>query len=224
MNIIIALIYLLLSFTLTILCYKKYGKCGLYIWICISVIICNIQTVKLSEMFGLVVSLGNISYGSIFLSTDIISEKYGFEAAKIATKLSFIVMIIFTIMMQLFLYYKPSSIDVTQTSLINIFNYMPRITIGSLTAYYISQICDAKIYSILKQKTNKIWIKNNISTFISQIIDTIIFSSIAFYNTMSNIDLIKLMITMMLFKILIAVLDTPFMILITKMKNIKELE
>lgn len=111
MNILISILYLIISFTITLLCYKKYGKFGLYIWMCILVVISNIQTIKISEVFGLTISLGNISYGSLFLTTDILSEKYGKKSTNNAIKLSFITMIIFTILMTLFLKYEPSRLD-----------------------------------------------------------------------------------------------------------------
>ncbi len=223
LNLYISFLYLLISFSITIICYKKYGKYGLYIWMCILVIICNIQTVKMSEIFGFTITLGNISYGAIFLTTDILSEKYGKEATDTATKLSFIFMIIFTLFMSLFLKYEPSSSDFSQEALTTIFNYMPRITMASLSAYYISQMCDAKLYQLLKSKYNKVWISNNVSTIISQTIDTIIFTTISFLGTLSFHDIIDLMFTMLIFKYLIALLDTPFMILITKIKTNKEL-
>lgn len=221
-NIIISSIYLFLTFSMTLLCFKKYGKYGLYIWMCVSVIICNIQTIKVSEVFGMVISLGNISYGAIFLCTDILSEKYGKDATKTATRLSFITMIIFTILMQIFLNYQPGEIDFSQNALNTIFSYMPRITIGSLLAYYTSQMCDAKIYNYLKIKYNKVWISNNVSTFVSQTVDTVIFVTISFLGAMTNKELFSLGITMIIFKWIIAILDTPFMLLVTKIKN-KEL-
>ena len=88
-NILISAIYLIISFTLTLLCYKNYGKFGLYIWMCLLVIISNIQTIKLSEILGLTVSLGNISYGALFLTTDILNEKYEKKSANTSIKLSF---------------------------------------------------------------------------------------------------------------------------------------
>ena len=77
----------------------------------VSVIISNIETIKLIDFYGITVSLGNISYGSIFLITDILSEKYGKKSCKKAIRFSFLMMIIFTISMKLFLSYTPSSID-----------------------------------------------------------------------------------------------------------------
>ena len=221
-NLLISIFYLLLSFLVTIFIYKRYGKYGLYCWICILVVICNIQTVKLSELFGLTISLGNISYGALFLSTDILSEKYGKIFANEATKISFFMMIMFTIFMYLFLKYEPCDADFSQESFFTNFNYIPRITIGSLTAYYIGQRCDAYLYSLLKNKYHKIWISNNVSTMVSQTIDTLLFVTIAFAGSLSIKELISLIITMIGFKFIIALLDTPFMLIVSKIKNVKE--
>ena len=222
-NLVISIVYLLLTFSLTVLIYKKAGRVGLYIFMSVSVIISNIETIKLIDFYGVVVSLGNISYGSIFLITDILSEKYGKESCKKAIRFSFLMMIIFTISMKLFLAYTPSSIDNSNEALLTIFNYMPRITIASLLAYYISSNCDAYLYSYFKSKFNKLFISNNLSTFISQIIDTFIFCTISFFNTMSLKELVTLGISMLVFKWLIALLDTPFMYLANSIKKVEEL-
>ncbi len=222
-NLVISIVYLLLTFSLTVLIYKKFGRVGLYIFMSVSVIISNIETIKLIDFYGVTVSLGNISYGSIFLITDILSEKYGKESCKKAIRFSFLMMIIFTIFMKLFLSYTPSSIDNSNEAFLTIFNYMPRITIASLLAYYISSSCDAYLYSYFKNRYNKIFISNNLSTFISQIIDTFLFCTISFFNTMSVKDLLSLGLSMLIFKWLIALLDTPFMYLANSIKKVEEL-
>lgn len=223
-NLFVSLLYLIISFSATLVIYKRFGKFGLYSWMCLLVVICNIQTIKLSEIFGLTISLGNISYGALFLTTDIISEKYGRNSATEATNLSFVFMILFTILMYLFLQYTPCNSDFSQNAFETIFNFIPRITLGSLTAYCFSQRCDAYLYEKLKKKYNKVWISNNVSTIISQVLDTTIFVLIAFVGTMKLNEIISLMITMIIFKWIIAILDTPFMIITTKIKNNKELE
>lgn len=168
--------------------------------------------------------LGNISYGALFLTTDIISEKYGRSSATEATNLSFVFMILFTILMHLFLQYTPCNSDFSQNAFETIFSFIPRITLGSLTAYCFSQRCDAYLYEKLKKKYNKVWISNNVSTIISQVLDTTIFVLIAFVGTMKLNEIISLMITMIIFKWIIAILDTPFMMITTKIKNNMELE
>lgn len=224
MNLILSIIYLFLSFLLTIICYKKYGKIGMYIWMCLGVIISNIQTIKMASLFGLTVSLGNISYGTVFLTTDILSEVYGEKTTKQAIKLSFLVMIVFTLFMWLFLQYEPSSLDTSQKALETVFGYIPRITLGSMVAYYISQTCDAKLYAVLKRYCSKIWLRNNVSTFISQIVDTTLFLIISFAGLMSFSSLVELFLTMIFFKILIAILDTPFIYIAKKFEKINEIQ
>ena len=108
--------------------------------------------------------------------------------------------------------------------MLTIFNYIPRITIGSLIAYIISQKCDTFLYNKLKEKYNKVWISNNVSTFISQVIDTLLFVVISFSGIMSIKEIGQLILTMLSFKWIIAILDTPFMLLSTKIKSNKELE
>ena len=56
-NLIISVVYLLLTFSLTVLIYKKFGRAGLYIFMSVSVIISNIETIKLIDFYGITVSL-----------------------------------------------------------------------------------------------------------------------------------------------------------------------
>lgn len=217
-NFIISIIYLLFSFSFTLFCYKKFGKYGLFIWMMLSVIICNIQTVKLSEICGFVTSLGNISYGAVFLTSDILSENYGKDECMKAIWFSFMGMLVFTILMSLFLLYIPSSSDTSQQAFMTIFSYLPRITIASMISYLVSQMLDTHLYQFFKCKFNKIWISNNASTLISQLVDTILFTMISFLGVLSFFELVELMLTMLLFKWIIAIIDTPFMMLASKMK------
>ena len=54
----------------------------MYAWIALATVIANIEVVKCVDIFGMPLTLGNITYGSIFLATDILSEKYGIKSAK----------------------------------------------------------------------------------------------------------------------------------------------
>lgn len=223
-TLILSIGYLLLTFILTLLCYKYFGKYGLIIWICICIIMCNIQTMKISEFFGLSLSLGNILYGSIFLASDILNHKYDKRWAKKATKLSFLVMIVFCILMYFFLQFPPSSIDTSQAALETIFSYVPRITFASLLAYYIGQTCDIHIFQFLNKKFNKLWLSNTVSTTVGQTVDTLIFVSISFIGILATNEITEIIVTMIVIKLLIAVCDTPFMYIANSIKKVKELE
>ncbi len=223
MNILFAVLYLVVTFTITLLAYKFFGKIGLYIWICISIIISNIQSVKLIDIFGLTTVLGNVAYSNIYLATDILNEKYGSKSANKSVLFGFCSMVLFSALMLLALLFIPNVYDTSQESLHNIFMIVPRITAASLAAYLASQFLDVYIFSKLKQKYNKLWLSNNIGTIVSQIVDTIIFVTIAYIGTMPIKELFITMGTIYALKVIIALADTGF-IYISKKITPKEIE
>ena len=222
MNESLSILTLVLSFILVIVMYKYLGKVGLFLWICLSTIIANIESVKLITLFGIETSLGNILYGSTFLATDIINVKYGEKEAKKTIVVGFVSMMIMTLFMTLCLLYSPSINDFSQSSLKTIFTINIRVSIASIIAFSISQLIDARLFQILHKKYNKLWLSNNASTMICQIVDTIIFSIITYYGLVSNNSLFQIIVSMYLFKFIIALCDTPFIYIASKIKNVKE--
>jgi len=214
-NELIWLLMAIIDFLSLILAYKLFGKEGLYAAIAISIIICNIQVLKIVEIFGLTATLGNILYGSIFLATDILNEFYGRESARKGVWIGFYSLIFTTVIMQIALLFKPAPGDFIDPSLHQIFSYLPRIAIASVIAYIISQHHDVWLYNILhaKFKGKHLWIRNNLSTMVSQLIDTLIFCTVAFWGVFTTHILIEIIVTTYLFKWAVAVVDTPFIYL-----------
>ncbi len=222
---------LLVNFLLIILAYKIFGKRGLLIWIPIATIVANIQVVQTIELFGLTATLGNIVYASSFLVTDILSELYGKKEANRAVWIGFFSVITMTILMNLALLFQPLEGDdfskLTYESLDTIFSLMPRIVIASLLAYIISQRHDVWAYHFWKNKfpgVKKIWLRNNLSTMVSQLLDSIIFTGIAFYGKYELAVLGEIFLTTYLLKWVVAVADTPFIYWAIKIKSLVENE
>lgn len=222
MNELLCVITLVISFTFVILSYKFLGKTGLFLWIAIATIVSNIQTVKLVNIFGIESSLGTILYGSTFLATDILNLKYGKKEAKKTILIGFLTMIVMTVFMSLCLKYTPSSNDFAQQSLITIFTLNIRITIASLIAFAFSQFIDTILFQKLQKKYNKLWLSNNASTMICQIIDTIIFCMITYYGLVDIHVIFQIMISMYAFKFIIALCDTPYIYIASKIKKVNE--
>lgn len=222
MNELLCVITLAISFTLVILSYKFLGKTGLFLWIAIATVVSNIQTVKLVNIFGIESSLGTILYGSTFLATDILNLKYGKKEAEKTILIGFFTMIIMSIFMSLCLKYTPSSNDFAQQSLITIFTVNIRITIASLIAFAFSQFIDTILFQKLQKKYNKLWLSNNVSTMICQIIDTIIFCMITYYGLVDIHVIFQIMLSMYVFKFIIALCDTPYIYIASKIKKINE--
>ncbi len=214
-NELLWIIFMIADLSMVLVMYKIFGKAGLYAVVVMSSIICNIQVVKLVKLFGMTATLGNIIYASNFFATDILSEYYGKRDAKRAVWLGFSMLIVATAWMQLALLFKPSPEDFSQEHLKAIFSLLPRITFASLTAYILAQMHDVWAFHFWKKKTRgkHLWLRNNASTMVSQLIDSVIFTTIAFLGVVDSKTFWSILITTYVFKFIVAVFDTPFMYL-----------
>ena len=201
---------------------KIFGYIGLYIYSAVAVIAANIQVLKIVDFFYSPepVALGTILFASIFLCTDILSEYFDKEKAKQNVLIGFFAFLFMTILMLLTLGFKPAESDWVQESLSNIFTPMTRFFIASMAAYFISQYFDVWLYNWIKKITyNKnLWIRNNLSTIISSLVDNTVFSILAWIilnpnpETFYNVLMIYIFGTYLL-RIFIALIDTPFLYL-----------
>ena len=226
-NELLWLLMLLINFVSIFFVYRFFGKIGLYAWVPISSILANIQVVLLVNLFGYETTLGNIMYAGGFLVTDILSENYGEKDAKKAVKIGFVSMIFTAIIMKIAVSFIPSSVVEGQAnfdSLKIIFDFMPRILLAGLVAYAVSQFHDVWAYAFWRKKfPNRkfIWIRNNASTVISQLIDNLIFTSIAFWGVYPFDVLVQIFFVTYFMKVLVALCDTPFVYLATYIKDKK---
>ncbi len=215
-NEILWLLLLLANFFSILAAYRFFGKTGLYIWIPISTILANIQVLKMVDLFTIGVTLGNITYASSFLVTDILSENYGKASAQKAVFIGFFSLSATVIIMNLALMFKPNEVDFIQESLKNIFSLLPRIALASLVAYGVSQSHDVWAYNFWKTRlpqTKFLWLRNNASTMVSQLLDSVLFTFIAFWAVLPTNDFFEILITTYLLKLIVAVVDTPFLYL-----------
>lgn len=221
---------MLVTFVIQILAYRFFGKNGLYAWIAVAIIIANIQVMKTIGFFGLVTAMGNIIYGTTFLTTDILCENYSKKEAKKAVWIGFFMLIAVTIIMQITLLFVPHESDTLSPALNQIFGLLPRITIASLTAYLISQFHDVWAFMFWKKlcKGKHLWIRNNLSTMTSQLLDNVIFTWIAFVGFFGLFGwgrvfdwgiIFQIFIVSYVMKWVVAIFDTPFVYLAKKLKN-----
>ncbi len=213
---------LLLNFIAIVVAYRLWGKTGLYVWVPIAAIVANIQVTKTIELFGLTATLGNIVYAGSFLVTDILSENHGKKDARRAVGIGFFSLIVMTLLMNFAILFEPAEGDFAHGSLTTLFSLMPRIVAASLVAYGLSQLHDIWSYNLWKERLparKYIWLRNNISTMISQLIDSIVFTAVAFLGVFPMQVLIEIAISTYLLKWLVAVLDTPFIYLASRWRD-----
>jgi len=204
---------LILSFVLVLLAYRLFGKTGLYIWTALAVILANIQVMKTIQVFGLVTALGNVIYSSLFLTTDILNENHSKQDAQKAVWIGFFVLIATTLIMQITLLFIPDDSDFLSEHISAIFSVLPRIAVASLVAYLVSQSHDVWFFARLKtkHKGQKLWLRNNLSTITSQVVDNTIFTLIAFVGVFEWSIIGQIFLTSLLLKGIVALVDTPFM-------------
>jgi hypothetical protein len=205
-----------------LIAYRFFGKAGLYSWMAIAAILANIQVLKTVELFGMVATLGNIIYGTSFLVTDILTENHSKEEAKKGVWIGFFSLISMTVIMTICLWFIPHESDFAQSSLATIFSIMPRIALASLVAYLISNFHDIWAYNFWRKKFagfKNIWIRNNLSTITSQLIDSVIFSTIAFLGVFENDVFWQIFISTFVIKMIVALCDTPFVYIAAKWKK-----
>ena len=123
---------------------------------------------------------------------------------------------------QLILLFTPNGNDFISPSLNTVFGLVPRISLASIAGYLLSQNIDVFLYHFLWEKTGsgraKLWLRNNGSTLISQAIDTVVFTTLAFYGTYPTEVFLSILLSTYFFKAVVALLDTPFAYLARKIR------
>ncbi len=174
------------------------------------VILANIQVMKLITLFGMTATLGNILYGTSFLATDILSENYGKKDANLAVHIGFFMLLMMVVVMKFAILFIPNPHDMAHEALSKIFGLTPRVAGASFCAYAFSQYHDVWMFHLLKGKTHDkhLWLRNNVSTMVSQAIDTGIFVGVAFYGMYPTNVLLSLFLSTYVIKWIVALGDT----------------
>jgi hypothetical protein len=181
------------------------------IWLSLFVSCITISSIlanKIISVMGIYVPAGVIAYSITFIATDVISEVWGKERARDAVFGGFIALFVVFVLIQISLIWPNAPFWTNNDAFASILGSTSRIIIASLTAYLISQMHDVWAFHFWKRMTNNrhLWLRNNLSTAVSQFLDSFIFVTIAFYGVMPIWPLIY---GQWLIKFLIAVLDTP---------------
>lgn len=220
-NELLWLVMMAVNFFAVMFLYRLWGRIGLFCWIPLSVMMANVQVVKLVDLFGVTATLGNIVYATGFLVTDILSENHGKKDANNAVWIGFFSLIVMTAIMSLAVAFQPNAEDWAQPHLKEIFTVLPRLAFGSLVAYGVSQFHDVWAFHFWRRVTGDkhLWLRNNASTFVSQLIDSLVFTTIAFLGTVPAAVFWELVLTTYLFKFIVAACDTPFVYWARRMKR-----
>lgn len=198
--------------------YRFFGKNGLLAFNVLATLLANIEVLLLVKAFGVEMTLGNVMFASTFLITDIMSENHSRKDANRAVVISTFCSLVFIAISQMWLLYTPSENDWASGALHTIFSSTPRIVCASLLVYLISQLTDVWLYHKWWEWCRKrfgdekkgLWIRNNGSTMISQLLNTLLYTFFAFYGTYDMKTLMSIFISSYIIYFITSLLDTPF--------------
>jgi uncharacterized integral membrane protein (TIGR00697 family) len=178
-----------------------------------ALVISSVLASKIITVLGLFVPAGVLAYCITFVVTDVVSEIWGKERANRVVFSGFITLLATFLLIRLALAWDAAPFWREQRAFSTVLGSTSRIIIASFIAYLTSQYHDVWSFHIWRKWTAErhLWLRNTASTVVSQFIDTVIFITIAFYGTMPVFPLIK---GQYFIKVLIAVLDTPFVYLV----------
>lgn len=226
-NEILLIVTLLIIFSLVIASYRFFGNAGLYCWTVFATITANIEVLIMVNAFGMEMTLGNILFASTFLVTDILSEVSGKKDAQKAVNLGIVTSAIFILLSQSWLLYIPSESDWAIPAFHTIFSNTPRLLLASLLVYAISQRFDVWAYHKWWEVTSKkfndsrkyLWLRNNGSTLISQLLNTVLYTFGAFLGMYDMATLISICVSSYIIFIFTSLLDTPFVYLARRISD-----
>lgn len=226
MNELLLILSLPLIYGSVLAAYKFFGKTGLYGWTVLATLTANIEVLLLVHAFGIDQTLGNVLFASTFLVTDILSEKHGKAAAQVSVNLGVASSIVFIVLSQLWLLYTPAADDWAMDSFRVIFSNTPRVMLASVLVFAIVQRFDVWLYhkwwdfSTRKfgDSSRFLWLRNNGSTLLSQLLNTVLYSFGAFGGLYDMSTLLSICLSSYCIFIVTSLMDTPFVYWARKMK------
>lgn len=229
-NELLLILSLIITFSSVILVFWIFQEQGLYLWTIIATIAANIEVLIVVNAFGMEMTLGNILFASTFLVTDILSELYGKKEAQKAVYLGIATSFIFIVISHSWLLYTPNSSDFVMPSMKTIFSNTPRVMLAGIAVYVIVQLFDVWMYHKWWSLTSRLshdshgflWLRNNGSTLISQLLNAILFTWGAFFGTYETNTLISIAISSYAIFIVTSLADTPFIYLARYLYEKKE--
>lgn len=218
MNEILLIVSLLAIYGGVLVLYRMFGKEGMYLWTVIATICANIEVLIMVDAFGMEMTLGNILFASTFLVTDILSEIYGKKEAQTAVYMGIATSVAFILLSQSWMLYVPNANDFAMPNIRAVFSNTPRLMAVGILVYAIAQTFDVWAYHAWWDLTNRkfgdsrrfLWLRNNGSTLLSQLLNTVLFTWGAFVGVYETKTLLSITAASYVIFIVTSLADTPF--------------
>jgi len=171
----------------------------------------NISAVKLIEFGPLITDGGLFLFPLVYIVGDVITEVYGFKAAKRVIYTGFAIGVLAAFTYYLVQIAPPAASWENQAAFESILGFVPQIVIASVLAFLAGQLLNSWVLVKVKAKTNekKLWLRLISSTAVGQLADTVVFTMIASLGRLSFDEFLNYLVVGYLYKTLIEVLLLP---------------
>lgn len=190
-------------------------------------VLANWFDARLISIFGVVTDAGTLIFPFTFLLSDLITEVYGYKKARLAIWCGFLFNAIFIVYAQVVIHLPSPNFETQNAAFDAILSMNGRIILASTLAYLCSEPLNSFTMAKLKIKTQGRYmsIRFILANVFGSGVDSLIFGVIAFYDAMSLRNLIILILTMWLIKVIAEMLGLPISVrLAKKLKILEELD
>ena len=151
-------------------------------------LISNIGAVKLIEFGPIITDGGAFLFPLVYIAGDILSEVYGFKAARKAILIGFAMSILAALTFWLVQISPPAEAWGNQEAFESVLGFVPRIVLASVAGYLVGQLLNAWVLVKIKERTQEkaLWLRLLGSTAVGEFADTIVFCTIAFYGVITG--------------------------------------
>ena len=197
---------------------NRNGELSPFVIVAVLFIMCyvvsNLMAVKVIGFFGLFYfDAGTITFPLAYMLGDVLTEIWGYRTARKTIILAFLCNIFVVACTQIGVWLpSPDYLDVTSSAYDTVFNYVPRIVVGSLTGFLLGELSNAWLMDKIKSRTKgkHLWIRTIGSSIVGYVFDTVPFVLIAFLGVLTTRDLLLMIISQYLMKLAIeAFFGTP---------------
>jgi len=172
----------------------------------------NIAEIKICDFFGFSVGAGTLIFPLLYVLNDILTEVYGFTAARKVIWTALIWNCIFTIFIYIILLLPSSPHFEQKEAFEQIFFISPRIVLASIFSYFVGELLNSSIIATLKIKFQGRFfaLRAIFSTLISSACESSVFGYIAFAGRIPNRELTQMVVLLTLIKVAYEILIMPF--------------
>ncbi len=174
-------------------------------------LISNIGAVKLIEFGPIITDGGVFLFPLVYIVGDILSEVYGFKAARKAIFIGFAMSILAALTFWLVQISPPAEAWGNQEAFESVLGFVPRIVLASVAGYLVGQLLNAWVLVKIKERTQEkaLWLRLLGSTIIGEFADTIVFCTIAFYGVITGAEFLVYVAFGFAYKTLVEVVLLP---------------